>query len=149
VSAASCVWRSRTPSNSVKSLPAGGYPPPPNRRWMPDVLTPKAPRACGRFPTGLRTGPPCVFVCQRFSAPAHSTCGGQIECGGLPAISTFQRHSTQHPSIVGPLPVFSCSCSRPFRLCSTYWVNRTAHGRVSQWPCYLKKYTEHIHPRNA
>jgi hypothetical protein len=25
-------------------------------------------------------------------------------------------------SVVGPLPVFSCSCSRPYRLCSTHWV---------------------------
>jgi hypothetical protein len=36
-----------------------------------------------------------------------------MECGGLPAIITFQRHSTQHPSIVGPLPTPSCSGKMP------------------------------------
>jgi hypothetical protein len=49
VSAASCERRSRSPNNAVSNFPAGGDPPPPNRRWMSDVLTPKAPRA-GGFP---------------------------------------------------------------------------------------------------
>jgi hypothetical protein len=68
---------------------------------------------CRRFPEGPRTSPPvCIRSPQRFSAPARSrTRGSQIECGGLPAISTFQHHSPQHPSIVGPLPVLSCSCT--------------------------------------
>jgi hypothetical protein len=89
---------------------------------MQSLLTTPPVRAGSRRPPHR---PPRVYsVRQRFSAPAHSTRGGQIVCGGLPAISAFQHHSTHHPSIVGPLPVFSCSCSRPFRLCSTHWVWR-------------------------
>jgi hypothetical protein len=77
----------------------------------------RRPAPCGRFPEGPRTKfPPRVYsVCQHFSAPAHSTRGGQIVCGVLPAISTFQRHShsTQHPSFGGRLPVSTCYCRRP------------------------------------
>jgi len=42
--------------------------------------------------------PPRVYsVRQRFSAPAHGTRRGQIECGGSAGLSsTFQRHGTQH-----------------------------------------------------
>jgi hypothetical protein len=39
-------------------------------------------------------------VRRRLSAPAHGTQEARLLWGVLPAIITFQRHSTQHPSIV-------------------------------------------------
>jgi hypothetical protein len=43
----------------------------------------------------------------------------------LPAISTFQRHSTQHPlHYRPPFGFYFCFRSAPFRICSTYWVWR-------------------------
>jgi hypothetical protein len=54
---------------------------------------------CGRLPEGPRTSPPvCIRLPALFSARSR-TRGGQIGCGGLPAISAFQRHSSQHLSI--------------------------------------------------
>jgi hypothetical protein len=57
--------------------------------------------------------PPCVFVRQRFSAPAHAhaTRGSQIGCGGLPAHSIPPFLHCRSPS--GPLLLlqdapFSC-----------------------------------------
>ena len=86
LSAASCERRSRSPNNAVISnLPAGGKPPlPPNRRWMSDVLTPKVPRPCRRLPSRRPPHRPgCVYSVRRhFSAPAHSTRRGQMDCGG-------------------------------------------------------------------
>jgi hypothetical protein len=89
---------------------------------MPDVQTPKAQSPpCGQFPEGPHTAAPvCMYsFAGAFQRPAgrSSTRGGQIECGGLPAISTFQRHSTQHPSIIAPLPVLSCSCKSMYVGC--------------------------------
>jgi hypothetical protein len=67
----------------------------------------------GRFPEGPRNGTTRVYsVRRRFSAPAHGTQEARLLCGVLPAISTFQRHSTQHPSIVDHFPVPSCYCKR-------------------------------------
>jgi hypothetical protein len=131
VSAASCERRSRSPNNAVRNSPAGETPKTPrrqtpNRRWMSDVLTPKAPRAaCRRFPEGPRTGliAGCVYsVRRRFSAPAHSThAEARWSAVVQPAISTFQRHGTQHllhcrpPSSFHLVPMWPCvdSCSGP------------------------------------
>jgi hypothetical protein len=124
--AASCVRRSRTPNTTASafSQPAGGEATHrqsaaecPNVERLRLLSISRRPAPCGRFPEGPRTKfPPRVYsVCQHFSAPAHSTRGGQIVCGVLPAISTFQRHShsTQHPSFGGRLPVSTCYCRRP------------------------------------
>jgi hypothetical protein len=82
----------------------------------------------GGFPKAPATAPPCVFRSPGlFSACSrpHGTQEARLLCGVLPAISTFQRHSTHHPSIVGHFPVPSCYCkrSRPFSC-----VQRTGCG---------------------
>ena len=96
MSAASCERRSRSPNNAVSNLPAGGYPPPPNRRWMSDVLTPKVPRA-GGFPKVPAPTSPCVFRSPAlFSARSrHTQRPDRVWCVCRP-ISTFQRHSSRH-----------------------------------------------------
>jgi hypothetical protein len=95
VSAASCMRRSRMPNNAVSNSPAGGDPPPPNSRWMSDVLTPKVPRA-GGFPKVPAPTPPCVFRSPAlFSAHSQHT-RRPDSVVFLPAIGAFQRHSTQH-----------------------------------------------------
>jgi hypothetical protein len=103
------------------------HPGPLHRSRHPEVLL----LSRGRFPEGPRNGTPRVYsVRRRFPAPAHGTQEARLLCGVLPAISTFQRHITQHPSIhacdhfrPAPSPIlllqevpFSC------QLCSTHWV---------------------------
>ena len=56
-----------------QQLAGRGDPPPPNRRWMSDVLTPKVPRA-GGFREVPAPTPPCVFRSPAlFSARSRHT----------------------------------------------------------------------------
>jgi hypothetical protein len=48
-------------NNSAGSLPAEGHPPPPSRRWVLDVLTPKTPRRAGGIPKAPAPAPPVCF----------------------------------------------------------------------------------------
>jgi hypothetical protein len=144
-SAASCVRRSRTPSEH-HSAPAPSTrrtrakkarTPQPKRRWISEPLTstlrPPQPPKChspraGGFPKAPAPTPPCVFRSpEPPSARAHSTREGRFVwcfCRPLMLFSAIGAHGIS--SITGPLPVPSCPRSHPFRLCSTHWVWRLA-----------------------
>jgi hypothetical protein len=124
-----------TPPQGVTSLfsRAGGFPkvpaaaPPeciPFADAFQHLLTARAaPPVCISARAVSRRSPqrhhPCVFRSQHTGSPACGLC-----VVGLPAISAFQRHSTQHllrcrsPSSQSHL----APARSPFQLCSTHWV---------------------------
>jgi hypothetical protein len=83
------------PATRSANFQQGENPRPPNSRWVPDVLTPKAPRA-GGFPKVPAPTPRVYSVRRGFSAPAHSTRGGEIVCGVSAGHCALQRLSSQH-----------------------------------------------------
>jgi hypothetical protein len=135
VSAAASCAQSRTPNNNTAStclLASRGQgvllTPAAKTKTLLDVRTaaPTAPGVLllsrGRFPEGPRIDPPvCIpFASARSQHTWRPVC---VWCFCRPlALFGVIAHSIS--SIIGPLPVFSCSGSRPFRLCSTYWVWR-------------------------
>jgi hypothetical protein len=98
----------------------------------PNVPSPSPSPSGSQLPKPPKPPPPPVSgvysVRQRLLAPAHSStreCWICVWCFCRP-LALFSALALAHStsSVAGPLPVFSCSRSRPFRLCSTHWVWR-------------------------
>jgi hypothetical protein len=87
-------------------------------------------------------------VRRRLSAPAHGTQEARLLGGVLPAVSTFQRHSTQRPSVVFNAPIlllqeapFSGVLRTGCSACGSDYPHQAPGlaGSPHVWPMYIAR----------